>query len=225
MSSFVLSLGGSLVVPEEIDAEFLKEFSRLILKHAKTGKKFIIIVGGGKTARRYQTAAKEIADACAEDLDWLGIHATRINAHLLRTIFREYAYPKVVKNPTEKIKTEKPIIIASGWKPGCSTDYDAVLLARNFGIKTVVNLTNIDFVCTKDPKIYKDAKPIKKIGWKDFRKLVGDEWDPGLNVPFDPVASRKAEKAKMRVVILNGKNLENLDSFLDGRGFEGTEIK
>ena len=41
-----------------------------------------------------------------------------------------------------------------------------------------------------DPRKDKNAKPIDKITWTDFRKLVGDEWIPGMNAPFDPVASK-----------------------------------
>lgn len=222
--TIIISLGGSLIVPGEIDVGFLKKFRKLILRQVKKGKRFIIIVGGGKVCRKYQAAAMKIVDVDAEDLDWLGIHTTRLNAHLLRTIFRDLAYPRVVKNPTEKLKAREPVIIASGWKPGCSTDYDAVLLAKNLGVKIIVNMTNIDYVHTKDPKKFRNAKPIKEISWKDFRKIVGDKWDPGLNAPFDPVASREAEKLCLKVIILNGKNLKNLENFFVGKNFRGTII-
>lgn len=220
----IISLGGSLVVPEEIDVPFLKEFRSLILAHVKKGQKFIIIVGGGKTCRKYQQAASRTIEPAPEDLDWIGIHTTRLNAHLLRTIFREVAHPAVIKNPTEKIKAKKPVIIAAGWKPGCSTDYDAVLLAENFKAKTIINLTNIDFVCTSDPNKDKSAKPIRQIAWNEFRKLVGNRWDPGLNAPFDPVASKEAQRKGLRVAIMNGRNLKNLENFLGGKPFKGTII-
>ena len=67
------------------------------------GYKFIIITGGGKTARKYQNSAKEITGLTRDDLDWIGIHSTRLNAHLVRTIFRKRAHPKIIKNPNEKI--------------------------------------------------------------------------------------------------------------------------
>ena len=43
----------------------------------------------------------------------------------------------------------------------------------------------------------------------DFRKIVGDKWHPGLNAPFDPVASKMAEKLKMGFVYGNDSNGEN----------------
>ena len=77
---------------------------------------------------------------------------------------------------------------------------------------------------TKTQKKYPDAKIIKNISWQDFRKIVGNKWDPGLNMPFDPVASKAAQKQKMKVIIANGKNLKNLEKILSNKGFVGTVI-
>lgn len=223
MKTIVISLGGSLIVPSTIDVNFLKKFKQLILKFVKT-KKFIIICGGGKTSRIYQKAAAKITKLTAEDIDWLGIHATRLNAHLLRAIFRKYAHPKVIRNPEEKINLKKPLLIAAGYEPGCSTDYDAVMLAKKFRVKTLLNLTDTDYVYNKDPEKYKDAKPFKQMNWKEYRKIAGSKWDPGLNVPFDPVAAKEAEKINLRVVVMNGRNIKNLENFLSGKDFKGTVI-
>lgn len=220
----IVSLGGSLIVPEEIDVEFLKKFRELILKYTKQGKKFILITGGGKTCRKYQKAAAEIRPLEEEDLDWLGIHSTRLNAHLIRTIFRDVAHQRIVKNPTEKEEFKESLLIAAGWKPGCSTDYDSVLLAKTYNVKKLVNLTNIEYVYDKDPRKFKDAKPIKKISWADFRKIVGDEWDPGLNLPFDPIASKEAQKLGLEVAIMKGSDLKNFETYIEGKNFKGTTI-
>jgi len=221
----VISLGGSLIVPEEIDCLWIKNFKDMIEKYVARGYRFILISGGGKTARKYQNAAKEIAGLTGDDLDWLGIHATRINAHLIRTIFRTLAHPQIIKNPNEKVNFKEKILVAAGWKPGFSTDYDAVLLAKQFDVKKIINLSNIDYVYDKDPRKFKDARKIEDISWKDFRKIVGDKWDPGLNAPFDPVASKESEKLGLEVAIMNGKNLENIENYLDKDKFVGTVIK
>lgn len=223
--TFVLSLGGSLIIPPEgIDWQFLKKFRSLILKQIKKGKRFYIVTGGGRTCRDYNEAASKIVKVPDEDLDWLGIHSTRLNAHLLRTIFRDVAYREVIKNPTISFPTEKPVVIAGGWKPGWSTDYMSAMIAQEYEIKTVVNLSNIDYAYTKDPKKFKDAEKIEQISWTNFRKIVGDKWKPGLNMPFDPIASKKAEQLSLKVEILNGRNLKNLEKCLDGKSFEGTII-
>lgn len=221
----IMSLGGSIIVPDEVDVEFLKSFKKLIVRQIESGKRFIIIAGGGKTCRKYQQAAAKITKLTDEDLDWLGIHATRFNAHLLRTIFREHAHPRVIKNPSEKLDFSEDILIGAGWKPGCSTDYDSVLMAKSFKAKKLINLSNIRHVCDKDPNLCKDAKPISEMCWKDFRKIVGDKWDPGANHPFDPVAAKLAQELGLEVAIMDGRNLDNLGSYLSGDKFQGTVIR
>ena len=158
-----------------------------------------------------------------EDKDWLGIHTTRLNAHLLRTIFREVANPAIVFDPTRPVEFDK-VLIAAGWKPGFSTDYDAVMLAKNLGARTVINITNIDYLHDKDPRKYKDSKKIEKIDWKGFRKIVGDKWSPGLNAPFDPVASKLAQESGIKLVLI-GKNLDNIKNFLDKKKFKGSIVE
>ncbi len=221
MQPIIISLGGSLIVPEEIDLDFLKKFLALILKRKE---KFILMVGGGRTARKYQQAAKEFS-ASNWDSDNIGIMATRLNAELVRAALGKLCYKKVIYNPTEKIKFSEKILVAAGWEPGCSTDFDAVLIAKNFSAKTVINLSNIDYVYSKNPKEFPDARPIERISWKEYRKMFGGPWTPGFNSPFDPVAAKEAEKLKLKVIIANGKNLKNLEKILNGKKCVGTEIR
>ncbi|MEK9130258.1 MAG: UMP kinase [Patescibacteria group bacterium] len=226
MKTIIISLGGSLIIPNEIDFIFLKKFKNLILKYLKKEMRFFIVSGGGKTARNYQTAASKITKITKEDLDWIGIHSTRINAHLLRTIFRNWSYPKIITNPQKARKEIKEkVIIAGGWKPGWSTDFVATKLAQIYKANTVLNLSNISFVFNKDPKKYKDAKPLEKINWATFRKIVGNKWNPGANLPFDPIASKLAEKLQLKVIVLKGTELQNVNNFLAGKKFKGTTIE
>jgi len=221
---YVISMGGSLVVPDEIDIKFLKKFKDIVEKEINKNKKFIIIVGGGKTARKYQNVAKALTKVLNEDLDWLGIHSTRINAHLLLTIFRDKAYYRIIKNPKEKVKFKEKILISAGWKPGFSTDYDAVLLSKTYNSDTIINLTNVDYVYDKDPNKFKDAKAFKEISWDNYLKLIDKKWIPGMSAPFDPVASRLAKKLGLKVIIINGRNLKNFKSYLRNNNFRGTII-
>lgn len=228
---YIISLGGSLISPPEgIDWKFLKKFRGLIVDEIKKGKKFVIITGGGSTCRKYQEAARKVTKLTKDDQDWLGVHTTRLNAHLIKTIFRAYAHPRINKNPRTKADLRKhfakgeSIMVAAGWRPGWSTDYVATILAERLEAKTVINLSNIDYVYNKDPNKYKDAKKIKDIKWKDFRKIVGNKWDPGLNAPFDPVASQHAEKLKLKVIIAKGGNINNLNKIFKNKTFIGTVI-
>jgi uridylate kinase len=226
--TFIISLGGSLIAPApgKIDSEYLKKFKTFVEGQVKKGHRLIIVAGGGSTARLYRDAGKDVIKAMTiDDLDWLGIHSTRLNAHLIRTIFHKIAHPTIVTNPKAKEKTNKPVIIGAGYRPGCSTDFDAVLLAKTYNAKEVINLSNIDYAYDKDPRKFKDAKKIEEISWKEFRKLVGNKWDPGLHAPFDPIASRMAQSLNLEVVIANGKDLVNLGKIMNGTKFKGTVIK
>lgn len=223
-NTVVISVGGSLIVPDAIDTEFLKIFKELVLSHIAKGTQFVIITGGGKTCRNYQQAANSVTPLTNEDLDWLGIHTTRLNGHLLRAIFYETAHPAIIKNPTNEIKATERVVIAAGWKPGWSTDYDAVMIAKNLGAHRVVNLSNIDYVYTADPKKDPNATAIKEISWADFRAMLPKKWDPGLNVPFDPIAAKQAHKLGLEVAVINGKKLVELENYLSGREFVGTKI-
>lgn len=221
----ILSLGGSLIAPKEgINVAFLRRFRDLLNAQVRKGRRFIVICGGGVTARQYQQAAAKVTGLTRDDLDWLGIHATRLNAHLLRTIFRRAAHPRIVTDPREPIPKSHRIIIGAGWRPGCSTDFDAVMMAEKCGAERLVNLSNIDHVYDKDPRKDKTARKLPRLTWREFRAKFGSVWDPGLNSPFDPIASKKAEKLGMEVVIADGRNLRNLAAILDGEPFKGTVI-
>ncbi len=225
--TIVMSVGGSLIVPDQIDTTFLQTLKTLVTDEAtNNGRRFIIIAGGGKTARRYQDAAAEVTDLTRDDLDWLGIHSTHLNGHLLRTIFRDIAYHIMIKNPDEVLDVPEQyrVIIAAGYRPGCSTDLRAVQIAEKIGAKTVINLSNTDYVYTDNPHTNPDAKKIEDITWADFRKLIPEDWAPGLSAPFDPVAAKVAERDNIEVAQLNGLSLDCLEGYLAGRPFVGTRI-
>lgn len=220
----IVSVGGSLIVPDQIDVGFLTRLKAVILGKVQKRYSFVIIAGGGKTARRYQDAANQVTPLSPQDTDWIGIHSTRLNGQLLRNIFVGYAHIQVVKNPMIELDADEPIVIAAGWQPGRSTDYVATLFAKNLGARKLVNLSNVDYVYDHDPRTHPEAKPIEKISWADFRALMPSGWDPGLSSPFDPVAAKEAESLGLEVAIINGTRLDEFEKYLDGKPFTGTVI-
>ncbi len=221
----VISLGGALIIPDQIDVVFLKIFTDTIKDYVKQGYRFIIITGGGKLCRNFNETAIELNNPTKYDLDWLGIATTRLNALLIRIAFGDYAHETIIMDPEDIPQTKRPILVGGGWKPGNSSDLAAIYCANGANTNKVINLSNIDFVYDKDPRKFSDAIPIKNITWKDFRKLIPTNWQPGLSSPFDPIAALKAESMSLEVVIMNGKNIENLRNYLDGNDFIGTIIK
>jgi uridylate kinase len=227
----IISLGGSLIFPEKINSNFIIDFKAIIEKEIEKGYRFVIITGGGKIARYYISAAEEVGNIDNEEKDWLGIHATRMNAQFIKTVFKKYAHPRINKNPRTKedlmehFANGEKVMVAAGWRPCWSTDYVATILAERFKAKKLINLSNITYLCDKDPNKFKDAKKIKQISWSEFRKIVGDTWDPGMNAPFDPIASKLAQENNLEVAIIGGSNLENMKNYIEGKNFEGSTIR
>ncbi len=221
---YIVSLGGSLIAPDKVDHPFVMRFAEIIAKEAKQGGQFFIVTGGGAAARRNIAELKQSRQSSAEDLDWAGIQATKDNAKILVSALGELARPEIISDPSRKQDDLASINVASGWKPGHSTDLVAVKLAETYGSHTVINLSNIDYVFDKDPKVFPDAKKFEKMTWPQFRSLFGDRWSPGANVPFDPVGAALAEKNNTKVIIMNGLDLKNFQNFLSAKNFKGTVI-
>nr|QQK87028.1 uridylate kinase [Treponema denticola] len=227
----VLSVGGSIVAPDKPDFDFLDKFSKTIRNWLlqDSSRKIIMVIGGGAPARDYQNAYRKVCDlrkapAKNDEADWIGIMATRLNAQLVKAAFEDLCPNPVVYDPTTVDMFGGQILVAAGWKPGFSTDNDAVVLAERFSGNLVVNLSNIAKVYTDDPKKDPEARPIDSISWEDFIKIVGTEWVPGKNTPFDPIASQRAQKAGIKVICAAGKDIENLENILNGKDFKGTVI-
>lgn len=222
--TIVVALGGSIVHPNEIDTAFLKDFKKFLAPFLKRGMKFVFVVGGGRLSRRFQEAAEKVAKVTDEDKDWIGIHATRLNAHLLRTIFRDVADP-VVMDIRGKIKKLKyPVTIASGWRPGWSTDYVAIRIAADFGVHETIIAGKPSHVYDKDYTEHEDAKPFDSLSWEAYSMLIPRKWTPGLHAPVDPVGAALGKKEKVQAIIIDGGNLKNFANLLNGKRFQGTII-
>jgi len=223
----IISLGGSIVAPDGVDILFVREFHRLIVRWLEedTRRRVVLITGGGSPARVWQKAYREAVDTPTTDgQDWIGIAATRLNAALVKAVFGDLCPDEVVTDPTAVFQWTGRVLLAAGWKPGFSTDFDAVLLAEKFSAPTVVNLSNIAQVYTDDPKKNPQARPLGSVSWPEFQAIVGTEWKPGINAPFDPVATEKAASLGLTVFFASGSDLPNLERLLRGQKFFGTVI-
>jgi uridylate kinase len=221
----IISLGGSLIAPNDVDAAFLSSFRNLILSFIGRGFSFAIATGGGKTCRKYQAAGKEVANLSKEEIDWVGIHVNNMHAEFLRILFGEHAAPNVLIGFEEAPSYTHPVLLVGSERPGHSSDYDAVMCAKLVGAKKVINLSNIEYAYDKDPNVYPDAKKIEQTNWKEFRGLLPTEWNPGLSSPFDPIAAKLAEELSLELAIIGGQNLSELEKCLRGESFLGTVVR
>ena len=219
----VVALGGSIVFPDSINWHYLKLLRTNIKRWSKT-RRFILVLGGGSLARIYQEAALHVSSVTTEDKDWLGIHATRCNAHLVRTVLRDISDPVIIDARHKLKKLTHPVTIASGWRPGWSTDYIAVALAQDFNTGVAVIAGKPSHVYDKDFTKFKNAKPFDELTWKKYRTLAPKKWSPGLHAPVDPVAAALAQKQGIDAIVLDGRNIQNFEALLKGQDFEGTLI-
>ncbi|MEK9147310.1 MAG: UMP kinase [Patescibacteria group bacterium] len=214
----IFSLGGSIINPGKIDIKFLREFKDFCVELVNSKEKIAIITGGGFVAREYQEAARKFNLNNKDILDKLGIRATKINAELLISILGDLAYDTVLETPNDVIDERKEILVFSGWKHGWSTDYVTTCVSERFNVKRIFNLTNI-------PKVYnKEKQDIDKLNWNEYLELIGNDWEPGMNTPFDPIASKKARDLGITVFVLKGTDLDNLKKAIKGKKFNGTII-
>ena len=231
----VIALGGSIIVPElsnegGIDVRYLRRFRRFIMSETGKGRRFVIVAGGGKTSRVYQRSVSRIVRVPSEDLDWIGIHSSRLNAHLLRTIFRDTAHPVVIDHdPSDReaktlLSSEHPVLIASGWSPGWSTDFIAARLAHALGAQKAVIAGDTPFIYEEDPKRNGDAGKIVEMDWRSYRRMIPKRWSPGLSLPIDPVAAALGEREGLVMNVLDGRDLKNMGRAIDGREFRGTIV-
>jgi uridylate kinase len=221
----IISLGGSLFVPDNVDVDFLRAFKKIIEERVALGERFAIIVGGGKVARNYMQAGYDLAALPREQMDWIGIYTTRLNAEFMRIVFGTLAHGEIVMDPTIALDVAEPVIFGAGWKPGCSTDHDAVLMAGAFGAQKLLNLSNTNYVYDKDPRTNPDAQALPSLTWDQYRALIPAEWTPGLSTPFDPIASKEAQSLGLEVMIINGTKLQEVEKCLRGEAFDGSTIR
>lgn len=209
----------------KVNVAFLKSFKALIMRRAAKGDRFVMVTGGGGTCREYQRGLKAIGKTSNQDLDWLGIYTTHLNAQLVRLIFGKLAHPTLAHNHEtfDRKSWKTSVLIGGGHKPGCTTDTIMILFAQAFGEKEVINISNVDYLYTKDPRKFKDVKKIESISWKDYRKMIGKKRDPGVNIPFDPVASRLAQRSGIRTLLF-GCDVKNIDRYLSGKSFKASII-
>jgi uridylate kinase len=232
----IISLGGSILVPGPqakdanaptwVDQGFLSRFTLLVHELTQTGYRFVITVGGGKVNSHYVNVLRQMHVGSDLLLDTVGIASTHFNAALLWAALspNKLVYRQIMANPTMPIRTTKPVIVGGGWKPGCSTDKDAVLWAITTGADTIINASNIEYVYDKDPRQFDDAQRIVEINWTDFRKIVGTKWEARMSAPFDPIAASLAQKHNLKVLVLNGRDIPNLRAAIQGQHFIGTTI-
>ncbi len=226
VKQIVISMGGSLLYPQKIDSGYVKKFSQLVKKLSKEYK-IAIVTGGGKLARNYIQVARETG-ANEVFCDFLGIGASRMNARLLATMIGEKATPQPPLDLLSALKelNSGKILVMGGTHPGHSTDAVAALLAEAIQADLLINATNVSGIYDKNPKIHKKSKLYQKVSPDQLVDLVKNKSiGAGKYELLDILAVKVVQRSNIPLVVLNGKNLENLKKAIEGKKFLGTLVK
>ncbi len=216
----VISLGGSVIVPSGVDVRLVRKFVALVKRVSKS-RRVAITCGGGAAARTMVAAARALGVRSDEDLHWIGIRQTAINGEVVRAALGVEG--PVLTSYDERSRFRQRIIVAAGRKPGGTTDYCAVVLARALGASTIYNITDVAGVYSADPRSSRNARLLPSLTWREFMRLLNQSLTPSMHAPFDPVASRAASKHGIRVIVAS-KDMANFKRALEGKKFIGTVI-
>ena len=223
MNSIVISLGGSVLISDDIDISYFENLKNL-LKELSDQYKIYIIIGGGKTARAYINLGRKLSFD-EKTLDNFGINITRINAKILTNMLEE-SNKDIPKTTDEARDIKKKIVIMGGTTPGHSTDMVGAELAEKAGAKMFIIATNVDGVYDKDPNTFADAKQLREISIDSLTNHYGTDWkSAGKNIVIDGPALEIIKRAQIPTFVLNGKKLDELKKAIDNKDFNGTKIK
>jgi uridylate kinase len=214
-----MKLGGSLLYNDagDVITRRIKEFAEVIKSLVKDGNQFIVVVGGGRPARSFISAARALGASEAQ-CDWLGIKNARLNAELLCAALGEIAYPKIAETLDElevAIVTGK-VVLMGGLTPGQSTNAVAALAAESVRADALFNATNVDGVYDKDPNL-EGATKLDIVNITDLKEILsGGGTRAGEYKLFDPVALRVVERSKIKTIIFDGTDSKNLQRLVNG---------
>jgi len=220
----VINAGGSIFIREEPDVKLMKDFAALLRKFPD--RKFYIVIGGGRLARRFISHARRFG-ADESYLDEIGIDATRLNARVLISALGREACPKPPVGFDEAIDAGRKFeyVVMGGTHPGHTTDAVAAMLAERIGAERLIIATNVDGVYSGDPRENPDAVKLDRITAEELVKItMRNEAGAGVSSVVDPLASKIIMRSGMPTFVVYGGDITTLENCITGIGTGGTVI-
>ena len=223
----VISLGGSIIVPEKgMNINFLERFKKVLRKFYRKYK-FVVVCGGGSIARKYISVLREEKKSIKEQSS-AGIRATRMNAQFLMQLFGKEAndYLPVSMGDVKNDLSRNSVVICGAlrFSDKSTTDSTSAQLAK-FLNASLINITNVKGLYTSDPRKNRNAKFIPKISWKDFETMaLKIKFAAGQHFVLDQMAAILIRKHQIPNFIVDN-NILSLNNILKGEKFIGTLIE
>jgi uridylate kinase len=219
----VVSIGGS-VLTSNLDPERIRKYASSIQALAKEHTTYIV-VGGGRIARDYITAARDLG-ANEVECDIIGIDMTRINAKLLIAALGNSAYPIPLTSyqDARNAALAGKIVVMGGLIPGQTTDAVSAVLAEYVGADLLINATSVDGVYTADPNLDSKAEKISSMTPSQLVDIVMKiDMSAGSSSPLDPLAAKIIQRCGIKTFVIDGREPGNINEAAAGR-HDGTLI-
>lgn len=212
-----VKIGGHLF-PFELDAARISSYAEVFLKLRSEGHQILAVAGGGEVSRKYISAARQLG-ATEAFCDELGIKVACLNARLLITKLGGDAYPRPPSN-NEELRlalASGKIVVLGGLHPGQSTNAVAAVASEEMRADILINATNVEGVYSADPKKDPKAKLLDEVKSSKLIDLLGSKsFGAGGYELFDMVAIKIVERSKIPVVIIDGRDPENIIRVIRG---------
>lgn len=225
MDKVVVSIGGSILIPDKDDSSYIRELSAL-LRELVQDFQIVVICGGGKISRYYANTGRELGGDTFQ-LDELGIMITRANAGLLRIALGDLRVEELPLDAERAAALSAPgnVVVMGGTVPGHTTDAVSSMVAKALGADRIVNATSVDAVYSEDPRHNPDAERYTDMTIDQLAGIVYSEHGAGKSSVFDPLGIRIAKENAIDIVIVDGRDLGELANAIRGQGFRGTLVR
>jgi uridylate kinase len=213
----VVSIGGS-VLTSNLDPERIRKYASSIQALAEEHTTYIV-VGGGRIARDYITAARDLG-ANEVECDIIGIDMTRINAKLLIAALDNTAYPVPLTSyqDARNAALTGRVVVMGGLIPGQTTDAVSAVLAEYVGADLLINATSVDGVYTADPNLDSKAEKISSMTPSQLVDIVMKiDMSAGSNSPLDPLAAKIIQRCGVKTIVIDGREPGNINEAAAGR--------
>lgn len=212
----VIKIGGSVSIGR--DGPNFSYFNKLlpVLEQLKKRNQVILAIGGGQITRIYGKSVEKFAISNREK-ELIYLELIKANVRFLASMLK--------MRPIFTLDEIKPNTrgVIGGIAPGRSTDANAAIAAARIRADIFIKLTNVNGVYDKDPNKFRSAKKFDKISFAGMKKLAV-KGRPNKYGVLDKLAIKALSSAKIKTVVVNGKDPENITRVLHGENL-GTTVR
>jgi uridylate kinase len=214
----VIRIGGS-VIASPINPILMSKYVNVLKESRTHGHEIVVVVGGGTLAREFINLAKKM-QLDEKTQDRIAISVSKLFAQLFMEGLGKLGCSRVPTTLEEAAEclTEGRIVIMGGLRPGMTTDTVAALMAEKIKAELLIKASNQEGVYDKDPARFSDAKKLDQLNFKKLARVLDKhKHEAGIHQIIDPEAVKVLRRARVKVVVVNGFDPENVSKALDGK--------